>query len=90
MTTGLESFVICFPSRARQPKSVLQGLSDSVTNEIRERLSNLRNLSVDLATTDNSATGGTGGSSKRIWRHIAVCPLLDELIAAAFGTSDVH
>jgi hypothetical protein len=70
-------------------KSALEQLPESVVNMLRDRFSHRIDLGVDLVPADDSATVSASGGSELIGRYVAVCPVLDELIAAAIGAANV-
>lgn len=69
--------------------SVLERLPDGVADEIRERFADRIDLRVDFVPADDAAAGGTGSGFKLLGRYVAICPVLDELIAAAIGAANV-
>lgn len=71
-------------------KSALEQLPESVVNMLRDRFSDRIDLGVDLIPADDSAAVGASGGSELIGRYVAVCPVLDELLAAAIGAADIR
>ena len=72
-----------------QALTILKSLPEGVANQVRERFADFRDLSVDFVVADDATAGSTGSADKCLKRYVAVCPVLDELIAAAIGAADV-
>ena len=76
-------------AKLAEAQSVLERLPDGVADEIRERFADRIDLRVDLIPADDAATGSAAGGCELLGRYVAICPVLDELIAAAVGAANV-
>ena len=72
-----------------QALTILKSLPEGVANQFRERFADFRDLSVDFVVADDATAGSAGSAGQCLRRYVAVCPVLDELIATAIGAADV-
>nr|WP_186065949.1 hypothetical protein [Burkholderia gladioli] len=73
-------------ARVAQLSELLQRVPESVRDRIRERLSDLRGDDIELGSAELLSTSGAGCNRILIFRP--VCPVIDELCAAALGAAD--